>query len=63
VLAPAQQVSIRKGSDEVLPEKSIVKGYEYEKDRYVVVEHEELIMWFQRTQGKKLMHCSIGHCR
>ena len=42
VLAPVQQVSIRKGSDELLPEKSIVKGYEYEKDRYVVVEPEEL---------------------
>jgi DNA end-binding protein Ku len=42
VLTPVQQVSIRKGSDEVLPEKSIVKGFEYEKDRYVVVEPEEL---------------------
>lgn len=42
VLAPVRQVSIRKGSDEVLPEKSIVKGFEYEKDRYVVVEPKEL---------------------
>jgi len=42
VLAPVQQVSLRKGSDEILPEKSIVKGYEYEKDRYVVIEPEEL---------------------
>jgi DNA end-binding protein Ku len=98
VLAPVQQVSIRKGSDEVLPEKSIVKGYEYEKDRYVVVEPEELksivpktatemqieefvklaevdpvyfetsfyvvpVTWFQGTLRKRLMRCSIGHCR
>jgi DNA end-binding protein Ku len=42
VLAPVQEGSTLKGSDEVLPEKSIVKGYEYEKNRYVVVEPEEL---------------------
>ena len=42
VLAPVQQVSIRKGSDKILPEQSVVKGYEYEKDRFVVVEREEL---------------------
>jgi DNA end-binding protein Ku len=42
VLAPVQQVSIRKGSDDVLPEKSIAKGFEYEKDRYVEVQPEEL---------------------
>ncbi len=42
VLAPVQQVSVRKGSDDVLPQNSVVKGYEYEKDRYVVIEPEEL---------------------
>ena len=42
VLAPVQQVSVRKGSDKILPEQSVVKGYEYEKDRFVVVEREEL---------------------
>ncbi len=42
IAAPVQQVSVRKGSDEVVAEKSIVKGYEYEKGRFVVVEAEEL---------------------
>jgi DNA end-binding protein Ku len=42
VLSPVQQVSVRRGADEVLPEESIVKGYEFEKDRFVVVEHDEL---------------------
>ena len=42
ILTPIQQVSVRKGTDEVLQEKSVVKGYEYEKDRFVVVEPEEL---------------------
>src|SRR5690242_16342577 len=42
VLAPLQQVSVRKGTDEVVPTRSVVKGYEYDKDRYVVVEREEL---------------------
>src|SRR5581483_11117071 len=41
-LAPVQQVSVQKGSDEPLPAQSVVKGYEYEKDRYVVLEAEEL---------------------
>ena len=42
ILAPVQQVSVRKGTDAVLPQQSVVKGYEYEKDRFVVVEPEEL---------------------
>jgi DNA end-binding protein Ku len=41
-LAPVQQVSVRKGSDEPLLAQSVVKGYEYEKNRFVVVEQEEL---------------------
>jgi DNA end-binding protein Ku len=41
-LAPVQQVSVEKGSDEVLPAASVVKGYEYDKGRFVVVEPEEL---------------------
>jgi DNA end-binding protein Ku len=41
-LAPVQQVSVRKGSDEPLPAQSVVKGYEYEKNRFVAVEQEEL---------------------
>jgi DNA end-binding protein Ku len=42
ILAPVQQVSVRKGTDEVVSQKSVVKGYEYEKDRFVVVDPEEL---------------------
>jgi DNA end-binding protein Ku len=42
ILSPVQQVSVRTGTDQVLQEKSLVKGYEYEKDRFVVVEPEEL---------------------
>ncbi|MBV8820202.1 MAG: Ku protein [Acidobacteriaceae bacterium] len=41
-VAPVQQVSVRKGFDEPLAAQSIVKGYEYEKDRYVVLEPDEL---------------------
>ncbi|HZS56980.1 MAG TPA: Ku protein [Bryobacteraceae bacterium] len=41
-LAPVQQVSVRRGSDEPLPAQSVVKGYEYEKDRFVAIEPEEL---------------------
>ncbi len=41
-LAPVQQVSVRKGTDTVLPQQSVVKGYEYEKNRFVVVDPEEL---------------------
>ena len=42
LLSPVQQASVRRGTDEVLPEKSVVKGYEYEKDRFVALEPEEL---------------------
>lgn len=42
ILAPVKQVSVRSGSDEVLPEHSVVKGYEYEKGRFVALEREEL---------------------
>jgi DNA end-binding protein Ku len=41
-LAPVQQVSVRPGSEQALPAQSVVKGYEYEKGRYVAVEPEEL---------------------
>jgi DNA end-binding protein Ku len=41
-LAPVEQVSVRRGFDERLSSQSIVKGYEYEKDRFVVVEKDEL---------------------
>ncbi len=42
VLARVQQVSVRPGSDDVVSQKSIVKGYEYEKDRFVEIDPEEL---------------------
>lgn len=42
ILTPVKQVSVRSGSDEVLPEQSVVKGYEYEKGRFVALEQEEL---------------------
>jgi DNA end-binding protein Ku len=42
ILEPVQQVSVRKGTDEVVSQRSVVKGYEYEKDRFVVVHPEEL---------------------
>jgi DNA end-binding protein Ku len=41
-LTPVQQALVRKGSDELLPERSVVKGFEYEKDRYVAIEPEDL---------------------
>ena len=42
VLAPVQQVSVRKGTDEVVSPSSVVKGYEYEKNRFVAIEPDEL---------------------
>ncbi len=42
VLTPVKQVAIRNGDSEVLSPKSIVKGYEYEKDRFVAIEPDEL---------------------
>ncbi|MBV9762117.1 MAG: Ku protein [Acidobacteriaceae bacterium] len=42
ILSPVQQVSVRRGTDEVLEHGSVVKGYEYDKNRFVVVEPEEL---------------------
>lgn len=41
-LAPLQQVSVRKGTDEVVSEGRVVKGFEYEKNRYVALDPEEL---------------------
>ena len=42
VLTPVEQVSVRKGTGEVLPSQSVVKGYEVEKNRFVALEPEEL---------------------
>jgi DNA end-binding protein Ku len=42
ILAPIKQAAIRTDSDEILPQKSLVKGYEYEKGRFVAIEPDEL---------------------
>ncbi|MBV9081246.1 MAG: hypothetical protein JOZ62_01120, partial [Acidobacteriaceae bacterium] len=55
-LTPVQQVSIRKGTDEILPDRSVVKGYEYEKDRFVVVEREELKSIAPKTATEMEIH-------
>jgi DNA end-binding protein Ku len=41
-LSPVEQVSVRKGTDEVVSPRSVVKGYEYENGRFVTVEPDEL---------------------
>ena len=41
-LAPVKQAAVRKETSELLPEGSVVKGYEYEKNRFVAIEPEEL---------------------
>ena len=42
VLTPVKQASISNDSDDVVPAESLVKGYEYEKDRFVEIAAEEL---------------------
>ena len=42
VFAPVQQITVHKGTGEALPAKSIVKGFEYEKGRFVAIDPEEL---------------------
>ena len=42
VLTPVRQASIRKESDEIVPAEAVVKGYEYEKNRFVEIDPEEL---------------------
>jgi DNA end-binding protein Ku len=41
-LAPVRQVSVRGETDDVVTEKQVVKGYEYEKNRFVALDPEEL---------------------
>ncbi len=41
-LVPVQQISVRKGSEDVVEPQQVVKGYEYEKNRFVAIEPEEL---------------------
>ena len=42
VLTPVRQASISNDSEEVVPTEAVVKGYEYEKDRFVEIDAEEL---------------------
>jgi DNA end-binding protein Ku len=42
VLTPLRQVSVRTETNEQVSEAAVVKGYEYEKNRYVALEPEEL---------------------
>jgi DNA end-binding protein Ku len=41
-LVPLQQISVRKGTGEAVSPQKVVKGYEYEKNRFVAIEPEEL---------------------
>lgn len=42
VFAPVQQAALTTDSAQVLPAKSVHRGYEYEKSRFVVIDPEEL---------------------
>jgi DNA end-binding protein Ku len=42
VYAPAKQAAVRDGDGEVVPKSAIVKGYEFEKNRFVALDAEEL---------------------
>jgi DNA end-binding protein Ku len=41
-LEPVRQASVRQGSEDILPAQSVVKGFEFEKGRYVALDKEEL---------------------
>ncbi len=42
VFAPVRQIAVQRGTEEALSPKSIVKGFEYEKGRFVAIDPEEL---------------------
>jgi DNA end-binding protein Ku len=42
VLTPVKQASVSDESDEIVPAESVVKGFEFEKDRFVEIDAEEL---------------------
>ena len=42
ILTPVKQASISNDSDELVTAESVVKGYEFEKDRFVEIDAEEL---------------------
>src|SRR6266404_2147071 len=42
IVAPVRQAPLRQADDQVIPKTALTKGYEYEKNRYVTIEAEEL---------------------
>jgi DNA end-binding protein Ku len=42
VYVPAKQAAVRTGEGQVVPNSALVKGYEYEKDRFVALDPDEL---------------------
>jgi DNA end-binding protein Ku len=42
VLEPVRQVSVREGGGEALPQRAVVKGFEFEKGQFVALDSEEL---------------------
>jgi DNA end-binding protein Ku len=42
VLTPVKQASISIDSEDIVPSEAVVKGFEYEKDRFVAIDPEEL---------------------
>ena len=42
MLTPVKQAAVSRDSEEVIPAASMVKGFEYEKDRFVAIDADEL---------------------
>lgn len=42
ILAPVRKVAVAEADESVVPKASLTKGYEYEKDRYIAIDPEEL---------------------
>src|SRR6266853_1465809 len=58
-----KQVIFCQAEDQPIPRSEIVKGYEYEKDHYVVVEDEEIkrmapSTWPRTARARSLTRCS-----
>jgi hypothetical protein len=60
-LVPVQQANLRAGSERILPPQSVVKGYEYEKDRYVDLDPEELKSIAPKTATEMQSRNSSGY--
>ncbi len=42
LVVPVRQAAMQQTGDQVIPRSALTKGYEYEKDRYVTIDQEEL---------------------